>query len=209
MPGTSSPRSPSGKLGAAAWAAVGFIPGPGDAAKMARKIQQLIARFPGQKAQLIKILQDVLPQSVEREALDLVTNGGYSALIKSGLSSEAVDRMVRRGTDINKLRGLAKVSERTLDAADTAALKTRIAKWPPNRRAEEAWGVETALMELERNPAIDDPVRRPPGRRPALQRTGHRRLQPRHRARDRRRGQGRQAGLQPALVAVHGRQAVE
>jgi hypothetical protein len=62
---------------------------------------------------------------------------------------------VRRGTDINKLRGLAKVSERTLDTAETAALKQRIAKWPPNRRAEEAWGVETALMELERNPAIE------------------------------------------------------
>ena len=48
-----------GKWGDAAWSAAGIVPVAGDAAKIGKKIRELIKRFPGRRAELLKELADL------------------------------------------------------------------------------------------------------------------------------------------------------
>jgi hypothetical protein len=147
----------NGKPAAAAMAAIGFVPVAGDALAMGHKVQKLIKRFPEHRGELIRLMQDLLPEQVEREALDLVTDGGYTAMLKSGVSHDTVDRLVARGTDVKRLSQQAHLTDDVLDAADNARLKARVKAgvWSRSKRkTQEAWGVESALMELEKTPGM-------------------------------------------------------
>ena len=145
-----------GKFGDAFWAAVGIVPIAGDAVKIGRKVRSVITKFPGRRGQLLGLLIKLFPEGkLKREALDAATDGGYSALRKSGLSDEAVEQLAKRGNDLRKLADNARVGARTLDPAEARALESAVTKhWPPARRSE-AYGVESALAELRRDPNIE------------------------------------------------------
>ena len=144
-----------GQPGAAAMAALGFIPGAGDAIAMGNKIKKLIKRFPERRGELIGILDDLLPGPIKRKALDIATDGGYSAMRRNGTSEETVERLLRRGTDVKRLASQARLTDRSYDAVRNAELKTRVTDpvWA-GRKPQEAWGVESALMELEKTPGM-------------------------------------------------------
>jgi hypothetical protein len=145
-----------GKFGDAFWAAVGIVPVAGDAVKIGRKVKSVISKFPGRRGQLLGLLIKLFPDGkLKREALDAATDGGYSALRNSGLSDEAVEQLAKRGNDLRKLADNARVGARTLDPAEARALESAVTKhWPPARRSE-AYGVESALAELRRDPNIE------------------------------------------------------
>ena len=50
-----------GKWGDAAWSAAGVVPVAGDAAKIGKKIRDLIKRFPGRRAELLALIPKLLP----------------------------------------------------------------------------------------------------------------------------------------------------
>ena len=145
-----------GKVGDALWAAVGIVPVAGDALKIGKRIRDVIAKFPGRRAELLGLVMKLFPDgSLRRAALDAATDGGYSALRNSGLSDEAVEQLARRGNDLRKLADNARVGARRLDPTEAANLEADVLRhWPPARRAE-AYGVESALTELRRNPNIE------------------------------------------------------
>jgi hypothetical protein len=145
-----------GKWGDALWSAAGVIPAAGDFIKVGKKVSDLIRRFPGRKAELLSLLRKVVPERFLPEALDAATGGGFTALRKSGLSDDAIQRLATRGNDLAKIAQNAKVGERSLDATEQAAIDANVRKfWPATRSAGEAQGIETALAELKRNPNID------------------------------------------------------
>src|SRR5215207_6468168 len=145
-----------GKFGDAFWAAVVIVPVAGDAVKIGRKVKSVISKFPGRRGQLLGLLIKLFPDGrLKREALDAATDGGYSALRNSGLSDEAVEQLAKRGNDLRKLADNARVGARTLDPTEARALENAVTKhWPPARRSE-AYGVESALTELRRDPNIE------------------------------------------------------
>jgi hypothetical protein len=143
-----------GKVGDALWAAAGIVPAAGDAAKFGKKVHDLIKRFPGRKAELLTILQKILPSRFKRVALDAATDGGYSALRRSGLSDDTIENLARRGNDLSRIARNARVSERTLSSGELASIRSRVDQWPAARRSE-AWGIETALHELQKNPNVE------------------------------------------------------
>jgi hypothetical protein len=144
-----------GKVGDALWSAVGVVPAAGDAIKFGKKISELIARFPGRKAELLTVLRKLLPSRFEKAAIDAATGGGYTALERTGVSKATLDRLLAKGNDLKKLAGNAHLSERVLDPAERQAIENAVAKhWPSSRRSE-GLGIETALAELRRNPSID------------------------------------------------------
>jgi hypothetical protein len=51
-----------GQWGNAAWAAVGVVPYAGDAAKIGKKLHELIAKFPGRRAELLRLIPKILPE---------------------------------------------------------------------------------------------------------------------------------------------------
>jgi hypothetical protein len=145
-----------GKFGDALWSAAGVVPAAGDFIKVGKKVADLIKRFPGRKAELLMLLRRVMPERFVPAALDAATGGGFTALRKSGLSDDAIERLATRGNDLSKIAKNAKVGERSLDATEQAAIDANVKKyWPRNRAGGEAQGVEAALAELQRNPNID------------------------------------------------------
>ena len=145
-----------GKFGDAFWAAVGIVPVAGDAVKIGRKIRSVITKFPARRGQLLGLLIKLFPDgALKRQALDVATDGGYTALRNSGLSDEAVEQLAKRGNDLRRIADNARVGARTLDPTEARALEDAVTKhWPPARRSE-AYGVESALTELRRDPNIE------------------------------------------------------
>jgi hypothetical protein len=145
----------SGKWGDAAWSAAGIVPVAGDAAKIGKKIRDLIKRFPDRRAELLALIPKILPESLTDEALDAATDGAYTALKNQGLSDDLVSSL-GKANDLRVVADNARLSERVLDDADASDIWRR-AKDPAwsGRSLSEALGVETALKHLEGNPNVD------------------------------------------------------
>ena len=158
-----------GKWGDAAWAAAGVVPVAGDAAKIGKKIRDLIKRFPGRRAELLALIPKMLPASLQDEALDAATDGAYTALKNNGLSDDLVQNL-GKANDLRKLADNARLSEKVLDDAAASDI-WRLAKDPvwKGRSLGEALGVETALKHLSDNPNVDILL----DGRPIAGRTGH------------------------------------
>lgn len=118
-----------GKLGDAFWAAVGVVPVAGDAVKIGRKIRDVIKRFPARRAEMLGLILKLFPDgALKRTALDAATDGGYSALRKSGLGDDAVEQLARRGNDLKRLSDGARVGARKLDPAEARALESSVGR---------------------------------------------------------------------------------
>jgi hypothetical protein len=160
----------SGKFGDAAWSAAGIVPVAGDAAKIGKKIHDLIKRFPGRKAELLQMMQKLLPERFQKQAFDAATDGGWTALGKSGAPESAIKNLADEGNDLRRIADNARLAERNLtDAEATTIWNSANAKvWKDTKRSPgEALGVETALWHLKQNPDIKVLVdgRPVPGRR--------------------------------------------
>lgn len=153
-----------GKTGDALWSAVGVVPVAGDATKIGRKVNDIVKRFPHRRGQALGVIYDVLPDGpLRRAALDAATDGAASQLRNGGLSDEAIEALAKRGNDLKRLAGDARLSSRKLDPADKAAIDARVRQWPLGRRSE-ALGMETALRDLEKDPNIEVLMDGRPGR---------------------------------------------
>ena len=146
----------AGKFGDAAWAAAGIIPAAGDAAKIGKKIYDLIRALPGSPGRAAGADPEAAAREPRRRALDAATDGAYSALKNQGLSDEASGSSAEAATTCAgspTTRGSPSVS--WTDA--TPATSGGAAKDPiwQGRSVGEALGVETALKHLEGNPNID------------------------------------------------------
>jgi len=146
-----------GKFGDAFWSAVGIVPAVGDAVKIGKKVRDLVKKFPGRRAEASGVLYKLFPDGrLRRAALDAATDGGYSALRNTGLSDDAIKRLAEKGNDLRKLADNARLGSRSLDPAEARAIDAEVAKhWPSAAQRAEAYGVETALAELRRNPSIE------------------------------------------------------
>ena len=146
----------SGQFGDAFWSAVGIVPAVGDAAKIGKKVRDVITKFPARKAEALGLIYKLFPDGkLRRAALDAATDGGASALRNSGLSDDAIEQLAKKGNDLRKLADNARLGARTLDPTEAKAIDDAVAKhWPAGSRSE-AYGVETALAELKRNPNIE------------------------------------------------------
>ena len=145
-----------GKWGSAAWAAAGVVPVAGDAAKIGKKIHDLIKIFPGRRAELLALIPKMLPEGLTDEALDAATDGAYTALKNQGLSDDLVAGL-GKANDLRKVADNARITEKTLSNADSTDIWTKAKDttvWG-NRSLGEALGVETALKHLESNPNVD------------------------------------------------------
>jgi Bacterial TSP3 repeat len=146
----------NGRWGDAFWSAVGFVPAVGDAAKIGKKIRDVLKKFPGRKAEALELIFKLFPDGrLRREALDAATDGGASALRNGGLSDDAIEQLARKGNDLKKLSQNAKLGARKLDPTESKAIDDAVAKHWPNGPKSEAVGVETALAELRKNPNIE------------------------------------------------------
>jgi hypothetical protein len=145
----------NGKWGDAAWAAAGIVPAAGDAAKIGKKIHELIQRFPGRRAELLALIPKLLPESLTDEALDAATDGAYTALRNQGLSDDLIQGL-GRSNDLRRVADNARLSERVLDSTDAGDVwrRAKDPRWE-GRPLGEALGVETALKHLEGNPNVD------------------------------------------------------
>ena len=156
----------SGKFGDAAWSAAGIVPVAGDAAKIGKKIHDLIKRFPGRKAELLRMLQKLLPERFQKQAFDAATDGGWTALGKSGAPESAIKNLADEGNDLRRIADNARLAERNLtDTEATTIWNSANAKvWKDTRRSPgEALGVETALWHLKQNPDVKILVDGQPG----------------------------------------------
>jgi thrombospondin type 3 repeat protein len=146
----------NGDLAEAGLSVLGIVPVAGDAIKVGRKVRDVINKFPGQRKELLGLLFDLFPDgALRREALDAATDGGYSALRNSGLSDDAVEQLARKGNDLRRLADNARIGRRKLDPTEAQNIENEVnRRWPAHRRAE-AYGVETALAELRRDPNIE------------------------------------------------------
>jgi hypothetical protein len=159
-----------GKWGDAAWSAAGIVPVAGDAAKIGKKIRDLIKRFPGRRAELLALIPKLLPESLTDEALDAATDGAYTALKKTGLSDDLVSDL-GKANDLRVIADNARLTEKTLSPADATDIWNKAkdkAVWG-NRSLGEALGVETAIKHLENTPGVDILL----DGRPIANRTGH------------------------------------
>jgi hypothetical protein len=146
----------NGRWGDAFWSAVGFVPAVGDAAKIGKKIRDVLRKFPGRKAEALGLIFKLFPDGkLRRVALDAATDGGASALRNSGLSDDAIEQLAKKGNDLKKLSQNAKLGARKLDPTESKAIDDAVAKHWPNGPRSEAVGVETALAELRKNPNIE------------------------------------------------------
>ena len=146
-----------GKFGDAFWAAVGIVPAVGDAAKIGKKVRDLVRKYPGRRAEAMGVIFKLFPDGKLRQvALDAATDGGYSALRSRGLGDDAVKRLAEKGNDLRRLADQARLGSRTLDPAEARAIDDAVARhWPSAAMRSEAYGVETALAELRRNPNVE------------------------------------------------------
>ncbi|HET8952506.1 MAG TPA: hypothetical protein VFN44_18425 [Solirubrobacteraceae bacterium] len=146
-----------GKFGDAFWSAVGIVPAVGDAAKIGKKVRDLVKKFPGRRAEAMGVIFKLFPDGkLRRVALDAATDGGYSALRTQGLGDDAIKRLAEKGNDLRKLADNARLGSRTLSATEAKAIDDAVARhWPSAATRSEAYGVETALAELRRNPNIE------------------------------------------------------
>jgi hypothetical protein len=132
------------------------VPVAGDAAKIGKKVRDLIKRFPGRRAELLALIPKLLPESLTDEALDAATDGAYTALKKTGLSDDIVSDL-GKANDLRKVADNARVTEKTLSPADATDVWNKAkdkAVWG-NRSLGEALGVETAIKHLESMPGVD------------------------------------------------------
>ncbi len=147
-----------GQWGNAAWAAVGVVPYAGDAAKIGKKLQELITKFPGRRAELLRLIPKILPERLQRVAYDAATNGGWSKLADSGMSDNAIRQLADSGNDLRRLADNARMTERSLTDAEATTIwnAAKDPVWATTKRPiAEALGVETALAHLRKNPNID------------------------------------------------------
>ena len=145
-----------GRWGDAFWSVVGFVPAVGDATKIGKKLRDVIARFPGRKAEALALIYKLFPSgSLRNAALDAATDGGASGWRNGGLTDDAIEQLARRGNDLRRLADTARLQARTLDPAEARAIDGAVARHWPNGPRSEAIGVETALAELRRNPDIE------------------------------------------------------
>jgi hypothetical protein len=147
-----------GQWGNAAWAAVGVVPYAGDAAKIGKKLHDLIKMFPGRRAELLRLIPKILPERLQRVAYDAATNGGWSKLADSGLSDNAIRQLADSGNDLRRLADNARLTENKLSDAEATAIwnAAKDPVWATTKRPiAEALGVETALAQLRKNPNID------------------------------------------------------
>ena len=146
-----------GKFGDAFWAAVGIVPAVGDAAKIGKKVRDLVQKFPGRRAEAMGVILKLFPDGkLRRIALDAATDGGYSALRNQGLADDAIEQLAKKGNDLRRLADNARVGSRTLNTTEAKAIDDAVARhWPSAAQRSEAYGVETALAELRRNPNIE------------------------------------------------------
>jgi hypothetical protein len=146
-----------GKWGDAAWSAAGVVPVVGDAAKIGKKIRDLIKRFPGRRAELLQLIPKILPERFQRVAFDAATDGGWTALRNAGASERTVMNLAEEGNDLRRIAdSRVRIAENSLSHAESSAI-WKAAKDPvwARRKPGEALGVETALAHLRRNPNID------------------------------------------------------
>ena len=136
---------------------MGIVPAVGDTAKIGKKVRDLVKKFPGRRAEAMGVIFKLFPEGkLRRVALDEATDGGYSALRGQGLGDDAIKRLAEKGNDLREARpqraaGLAHARpgrgegdrRRGHAALADAAMRS------------EAYGVETALAELRRNPNIE------------------------------------------------------
>jgi hypothetical protein len=156
-----------GKWGDAAWSAAGIVPYAGDAAKIGKKIHELIKRFPGRRAELLALIPKLLPKNLEGVALDAATGGAHSALKERGLSDDLVSRL-GKANDLKRIADNASLSERELSHAEATEIWTRAKGngWKDGNGWGERVGVETALKHLEDDPNVEILLDgRPNGRR--------------------------------------------
>ncbi|HEX6026247.1 MAG TPA: hypothetical protein VFZ00_29910 [Solirubrobacter sp.] len=147
-----------GKWGDAAWAAAGVVPYAGDAAKIGKKLHELITKFPGRRAELLRLIPKILPERLQRVAYDAATGGGWSKLADAGVSDDAIRRLAESGNDLRRLADNARLTERRLDDAEATAIwnAAKDPVWANTKRPiAEALGVETALAQLRKNPNVD------------------------------------------------------
>ena len=146
-----------GKFGDALWSAVGIVPAVGDAAKIGKKVHDLVKKFPGRRAEAMGVLYKLFPDgALRRTALDAATDGGYSALRNQGLGDDAIKRLAEKGNDLRRLADNARLGSRTLSSTEAKAIDDAVTRhWPSAATRSEAYGVETALAELRRNPNIE------------------------------------------------------
>ncbi len=147
----------NGRFGDAFWSAVGVVPAVGDAAKIGKKIRDLVAKYPGRRAEAMGVIFKLFPDGrLRRAALDEATDGAYSALRGQGLSDDAIEQLARKGNDLRRLADNARIGSRTLGTTEARAIDDAVARhWPSAAQRSEAYGVETALAELRRNPNIE------------------------------------------------------
>ena len=133
------------------------MPAVGDAAKIGKKVRDLVKKFPGRRAEAMGVIFRLFPDGkLRRVALDAATDGGYSALRTQGLGDDAIRRLAEKGNDLRRLADQARLGSRTLDPAEARAIDDAVARhWPSAAMRSEAYGVETALAELRRNPNIE------------------------------------------------------
>ena len=177
-----------GKWGDAAWSAAGIVPVAGDAAKIGKKVRDLIKRFPGRRAELLALIPKLLPESLTDEALDAATDGAYSALKRTGLSDDVV-KDLGKANDLRVVADNARVSEKMLSPTltrPTSGTRRRTRPCAATARSARRSGVETAIKHLENTPGVEILDGRAQGRA----RPGHPRHRPQHGQADRRRGQG-------------------
>lgn len=146
-----------GKFGDAFWSAVGIVPAVGDAARIGKKVRDLVKRYPGRRAEAMGVILKLFPDGrLQRAALDAATDGGYSALRGQGIADDAIERLASKGNDLRKLADDARLGSRTLDPAEARAIDDAVTRhWPSAATRSEAYGVETALAELRRNPNVE------------------------------------------------------
>jgi Flp pilus assembly pilin Flp len=146
-----------GRFGDAFWSAVGIVPAVGDAAKIGKKVRDLVKKFPGRRAEAMGVIFKLFPDGKLRQvALDAATDGGYSALRTQGLGDDAIKRLAEKGNDLRRLADDARLGGRTLSTTEAKAIDDAVARhWPSAATRSEAYGVETALAELRRNPSIE------------------------------------------------------
>lgn len=146
-----------GKFGDAFWSAVGIVPAVGDAAKIGKKVRDVVKKFPGRRAEALGVLYKLFPDGkLRRVALDAATDGGYSALKSKGLGDDAIKRLAEKGNDLRRLADNARLGSRTLSTTEAKAIDDAVTRhWPSAATRSEAYGVETALAELRRNPDIE------------------------------------------------------